>query len=125
MGLVLRISLAVSAIALIPSLVSAAQQDAVTSPAKGVICDRFFCADKFGISNGLTTQYLGQAASDKLTYLGDFNRTAFTLANGIFCDTNELRCYEDRSFGPNGKHSPVSLKYTGMLFGGTSLLKKR
>ncbi len=89
---------------------TASQNDTLRSPAAGVLCDRYFCADSHGISNGLTEQYLGKAVADKLVAQGNFDRSSFTLANGIFCDVNEQRCYEDRYRDTqSGKRSPVSL----------------
>ncbi|WP_273793927.1 YcgJ family protein [Brucella anthropi] len=101
---------------------SAATDNSVRFPDKGVLCDATFCADRQGISNGLTAQYLGQEAASKLAAQGDFDRTRFTLSNGIFCDTHEQRCYRDRYTDPRtGKRSPVALLYTGKLFGGPVL----
>ncbi len=104
----------------------ASQNDTLKSPAAGILCDQYFCADKQGISNGLTVQYLGKALSDKLIAPGSFDRSAFTFENGIFCDVNEQRCYEDRYHDTkSGKRSPVSLYYTTTLFGGPSLHQSR
>ena len=100
----------------------AAQHDTVFSPANGVLCDQSFCADQDGISDGLTTQYLGQKASDKLASQGVFDRKVFTLSNGVYCDVKEHRCHEDRLVDPKtGVRSRVSLEYTGLLFGGPTV----
>ncbi|KAE9881756.1 hypothetical protein GP665_25770, partial [Escherichia coli] len=32
---------------------------AVFSPKRGVVCDKYICADKKGVSKSLTNQYLG------------------------------------------------------------------
>jgi len=87
------------------------------SPAAGVLCDRYFCADAEGISKQLTTAYLGQKAAAKLFAQGDFVLTEFTFANGIFCDVKEQLCREDRYFSKDGKRNgAISKKYTDLLF---------
>jgi hypothetical protein len=89
----------------------------VRSPAHGVLCDRYMCADGKGVSRSLTTKYLGEKAASTLFSQGDFNLEAFTFANGVFCDTKERLCREDRYYGSDGKPSgKVSTKYTGILF---------
>lgn len=72
----------------------------VYSPARGVVCDRKsgFCADSYGISLGMTKDYLGQKNQDiwaKRTS-GNFDTSAFTMSNGVFCDTNDGRCYTNK-----------------------------
>ncbi|GAA5629186.1 hypothetical protein Brsp05_04485 [Brucella sp. NBRC 12953] len=121
--------LCILGVAVIASLAAAAcaapqKAGAVHSPARGVVCDQYFCADKLGISNGLTAHYLGKAAAARLIAQGQFVRTEFTFSNGIFCDTIERRCRQDRFYQVYGKRSPISLKYTALLFGGTNLMKK-
>ncbi|PEH55776.1 hypothetical protein CRM81_05070 [Yersinia kristensenii] len=87
------------------------------SPASGVVCDVYVCADAKGISVELTSQYLGKIRGEQLTSLGDFDYSAFTFANGIFCDTRERLCRKDRYFGPDGKRSgAVDEQYTQLLF---------
>lgn len=95
-----------------------ADADAVFSPARGVVCDPYMCADQKGISFGLTASYLGDEAENKLLSQGDFDLTEFTFTNGIFCDVKERLCREDRYYGADDKRSgAVSEKYTAMLFG--------
>lgn len=96
---------------------SVTSQEDVYSPKQGVICDQYVCADDKGISQPLTKQFLGSTAATKLASQGAFNVTEFTLMNGIFCDTKERLCREDRYFDAKGKRSAVSEKYTKMLFG--------
>lgn len=72
----------------------------VYSPGQGIVCDKKsgFCADSYGISLGYTKEYLGQKNQDiwaKRTS-GDFDTSAFTMSNGVFCDTNDGRCYTDK-----------------------------
>lgn len=107
-------------VALLPAMSappSHADDHAVFSPAPGVVCGHTFCVDKQGISFGLTALYLGDQAQDKLLSEGLVNLTEFTLDNGIFCDTKQQLCYLDRYFDAHGQRSPVSEKYTAMLFG--------
>lgn len=89
----------------VPVLACAAEHNPLRSPAKGVVCDVYFCADATGISDALTTQYLGAKKGKQLAAQGDFDRTAFTFANGIYCDTKEKVCRKDRYFGADGKPS--------------------
>lgn len=95
----------------------AQKRPAVYSPAKGVLCDRYVCADsKTGVSPKLTERYLGKKAAKKLS--SDIDPTEFTFIGGIFCDVKEKLCREDRYYGPDGKRSgAVSKKYTKLLFG--------
>ncbi|AMH00563.1 hypothetical protein AL485_16065 [Serratia liquefaciens] len=75
---------------------------AVFFPSSGVICDRksFLCADASGISLGLTQRYLGQAAQNRLQQaLGSgvgVDMGAYTLSNGVYCDSHAKACYTDR-----------------------------
>jgi hypothetical protein len=112
---------AVCAAVLLAVLVNAAdagQATAVRSPARGVLCDRYLCANDKGVSRELTTRYLGKKAAAKLFSQGEFDPTAFTFANGIFCDVNERLCRENRFYSADGQHSgAVSAKYTALLFG--------
>ncbi|CAB3801636.1 hypothetical protein LMG28688_05398 [Paraburkholderia caffeinitolerans] len=98
-----------------------AGQKTLRSPERGVLCDRYFCADDQGISRALTEKYLGQRAARKVFSQGDFDLTEFTFANGIFCDVKERLCRQDRYYGADGRRSgAVSGKYTGLLFGNRS-----
>jgi len=97
------------------SSVSAA--DALLSPEKGVLCDHYMCADNRGVSSRLTQKHVGKQAAIKLFSQGDFDRTEFTFANGIFCDVKERLCREGRYFDADGKRSgAISKSYTRLLF---------
>lgn len=109
---------------LVPAVLMAsaiAKQDGAAvpySPEQGVLCDQYFCADSNGISFVLTKRYAGSAQLKKLESMGDFDRTAFTYSNGIFCDVNEKLCRQDRFFGVDGKRSgAVNQHFTQILFG--------
>ncbi|WP_049190438.1 YcgJ family protein, partial [Serratia marcescens] len=53
----------------------------------------------------------------QLAAQGDFDRTAFTFANGIYCDTKEKVCRKDRYFGADGKPSgKIDRTTTQLLF---------
>jgi len=105
------------AVGVIPA--HAKQPAKIQSPASGVLCDRYVCANDKGISRELTKKYLGKkAAANELFATSDVDRTEFTFANGIFCDVKERLCREDRYYGSNGQRSgAVSKKYTKALFG--------
>ncbi len=92
-------------------------KQAMTNPEKGVLCDRFICADKNGVSKALTARHLGEAAARRLASQGEFDTTQFTFANGVFCDTKEALCRKDRYFDAQGKRSAVDAEYTAKLFG--------
>ncbi|QLO43366.1 hypothetical protein HV198_14945 [Citrobacter freundii] len=90
------------------------------SPVAGVLCDKYICADEHGLSVALTTKYVGKKQGDKLAAAGQFDTTAFTFQGGLFCDTTECLCRDDRYFGPDGKRSgKVNTHYTALLFGKT------
>jgi len=97
----------------------AKDQATIQSPASGVLCDRYVCANDKGISHELTEQYLGKkAAAAEVFTSSNVDLTEFTFANGIFCDVKERLCREDRYYGANGQRSgAVSKKYTTALFG--------
>lgn len=74
------------------SLVNAKSDANVYSPEQGVICDKKagFCSDSYGISLGMTKDFLGQKAADKWTKIlsdKDFDATSYTMSNGLSCDT--------------------------------------
>ncbi|WP_436883485.1 YcgJ family protein [Enterobacter asburiae] len=95
----------------------ATEHNPLRSLAKGVVCDSYFCADATGISDVLTTKYLGAKKGQQLAAQGGFDRTAFTFANGIYCDTKEKVCRKDRYFGADGKPSgKIDSKTTQWLF---------
>lgn len=110
--------LCVSALALPALSAHAGTTPALHSPTQGVLCDRHMCADEKGISRELTTKYLGEKTATKLFSQGDFDLTAFTYSNGVFCDAKERLCRANRYFGADGKRSgKPSPKYTAILFG--------
>lgn len=98
-------------------LAGAAEHNKLRSAAKGVVCDVYVCADATGISDTLTTTYLGAKKGQQLTAQGEFDRTAFTFANGVYCDTKEKVCRKDRYFGADGKPSgAIDRTTTQLLF---------
>lgn len=98
-------------------LAGAAEHNPLRSPAKGVVCDAYFCADATGISDALTTEYLGAKKGRHLVSQGEFDRSAFTFANGIYCDTKEKVCRKDHYFGADDKPSgKIDSKTTQWLF---------
>lgn len=86
------------------------------SPAKGVVCDQYVCADQKGISKNLTAKYLGQRQAQKAFSQGSFDTTQFTFANGVFCDTKTQKCHIDRYYDAKGQHSAVDTTTTKLLF---------
>lgn len=101
----------------IPFLAGAAEHNKLRLPTKGVVCDVYFCADVTGISDVLTTKYLGAKKGRHLASQGEFDRSAFTFSNGIYCDTKEKVCRKDRYFGVDGKPSgEIDSKTTQWLF---------
>ena len=71
-------------------------------PQQGEVCDRVshFCADRQGISMGLTELHLGKSAQDKLQQaMGDgvgVHLDNYTLSNGVYCESKTHTCYSDR-----------------------------
>jgi len=96
-------------------LAKAAEHSMLTNPAPGVVCDVHFCANTRGVSERLTTQYLGVKKGQQLVAQGEFDRTAFSFANGVYCDTKEKVCRKDRYFGADGKPSGAIDKPTTQL----------
>jgi len=99
----------------ITSLLSASN---VFSPDRGVICDKKagFCTDSYGISLGLTKEYIGSKAEAKWTKIlssNDFDSTAFTLSNGLSCDTKQKICKKSKWDDHADPH------WTKILFGST------
>lgn len=83
------------------STLSAKTHTNIYSPDKGVICDKKagFCSDSYGISLGMTKEYLGQKAADKWTKIlsdKDFDATSYTMSNGLSCDTNKKICKKSK-----------------------------
>ncbi|WP_080764353.1 YcgJ family protein [Hafnia alvei] len=88
------------------------------SPTAGVVCDVYFCANDKGVSAELTTRYLGKKKGARLTAQGDFDHSAFTFSNGVFCDSTERLCRKDRYFGVDGKRGgKIDEHYTELLYG--------
>lgn len=88
---------------------------AVFSPKRGVVCDKYICADKKGVSKSLTNQYLGAKKAKQAFSQGDFDTSAFTFSNGVFCDTTTKLCHENKFF-ENGHRSRVDKKMTDKIF---------
>lgn len=89
---------------------------ALKSPKAGVVCDQYICADQKGVSKTLTAQYLGKKQANKAFAQGDFDTSAFTFANGVFCDTNTKLCHVDRYFSAKDQRSAIEPKTTKLLF---------
>jgi hypothetical protein len=76
-----------------------AQYDSVTSPSRGVLCDRAsqICYDREGISLGLTRKYYGPGAERKL--MGELSGRPtpkeFRLSNGAVCSVPMGLCWSD------------------------------
>lgn len=90
-----------------------AKHTGIYSPEQGIVCDTKagFCSDSQGIGMTLTKEYLGQAAQDKLISFGDdFVTTSFGMSNGVYCDSDDKRCYN------NKLKDRVNKRYTKMLF---------
>lgn len=90
--------------------------ETLKNPAKGVLCDKYICADQHGISSSLTRKYLGKKREAYLLAQGEFDKTQFTFSNGVFCDTGEKRCHTDRYFNRDRKRNPVAENETRLLF---------
>ncbi|HGM5835935.1 TPA: YcgJ family protein [Serratia marcescens] len=102
----------------LPAAADAEMDQALRFPAKGVVCDVYVCADAQGVSTTLTARYLGKKHSRQLAAMGAFDRTSFTLANGVYCDTKEKVCRKDRYYGSDGRPSgAVDEVTTRQLFG--------
>lgn len=85
------------------------------SPKRGVVCDKYICADKKGVSKSLTNQYLGAKKAKQAFSQGDFDTSAFTFSNGVFCDTTTKLCHVNKFF-ENGHRSRVDKKMTDKIF---------
>jgi hypothetical protein len=88
----------------------------VFSPEQGVICDSTaqFCSDRFGISLGITKEYLGQAAADKWGGIMEdesFDASSYSMSNGLTCDTKLKICKK------NKWDEEPDAKWTKVLFG--------
>ena len=106
----------VLAITVLIGLVTFANASSVYSPDRGVICDKKsgFCADKYGISLGLTQEYLGEkhaATWEKRLSNPNFDPSAFTMSNGLSCDTKAKVCKKSKWDDKADAH------WTAILFG--------
>lgn len=88
-----------------PVLSQASNHQSLKFPAKGIVCDKYFCASSSGISATLTRHYLGSKMGDNIDAQGSFDHSTFTFENGVYCDIKERACYKDRYFGKDGKPS--------------------
>jgi hypothetical protein len=74
----------------------------VFSPEHGVICDKKsnFCVDAYGISMGLTKEYLGKKAVETLRQmtkeLKDMDMKSYTLSSGLSCDSDKRICKRNK-----------------------------
>lgn len=83
------------------STTSAKSHANVYSPEQGVICDKKsgFCSDSYGISIGMTKDFLGQKAANKWTKIlsdKDFDSTVYAMSNGLYCDTKQKICKKSK-----------------------------
>ena len=70
----------VMTIALALSAQAAGKRKKVFSPARGILCDQYICADaQRGVSDKWTERYLGHAQVKRLRKMGEFNRQSFTI----------------------------------------------
>jgi hypothetical protein len=80
-------------------LPSQSQAGTVSSPSKGVLCDRVgqICYDRQGISLGLTRQYFGSTAERKAMaeLAGRPMPKEFRLSNGAVCGLQMQLCWSD------------------------------
>ena len=84
-------------------------------PERGIVCDKKsgFCADKEGISLGYTQEYLGEEKAiewEKRLSSPTFDKTRYTMSNGIYCESETQQCYNNRWKDKVDRH------YTDMLF---------
>jgi len=98
------------------TVLSAKSHGNVYSPEQGVICDKKagFCSDSYGISLGMTKDFLGQKAADKWTKIlsdKDFDATSYTMSNGLSCDTKQKICKKSKWDDKADAH------WTKILFG--------
>lgn len=68
-----------------------------------VVCDRQagFCADRQGISLGLTAAHLGDDAQQQLqqalSQVSGADLKRYTLSNGVTCDSAQQTCFADKA----------------------------
>ncbi|MFY0033370.1 YcgJ family protein, partial [Acinetobacter baumannii] len=77
----------------------------------GALCISNLCATK----PSLTNQYLGAKKAKQAFSQGDFDTSAFTFSNGVFCDTTTKLCHVNKFF-ENGHRSRVDKKMTDKIF---------
>lgn len=83
------------------------------NPLPYVLCDQYMCVSRQeGVSKRLTAKYLGQKQAQKTFSQGTFDTSAFTFANGVYCDIKKQQCYVDRY-----TDSAIEPKTTQQLFG--------
>lgn len=93
-------------------------QAALRSPVPGVLCDRYVCANAQGLSRELTATHVSKRAADAAFAYRNTDISAFTFANGVFCDVKARQCRKNRYFGPDGQPSgAIQYRYTRLLFG--------
>ena len=100
--------------------ISSLSASSVYSPSRGVICDRKagFCTDSYGISLGLTKEYLGSRAEKKWSNIlndNSFDSTSFTLSNGLSCSTKQKICKKSKWDDYADPH------WTRVLFGSSTV----
>ena len=119
MGVLRAVGVVLFAVFFMVTLVYAGQRPGITySPVRGVLCDRFMCADVHGLSVPLTEKYVGKHAADVLRSENRIDLTEFTFVDGIFCDVKERLCRDDRYFGLDGKRSgKINKHFSRLLFG--------
>ena len=105
----------IAALGLALSLTSALSAK-VYSPQHGVICDTKagFCSDSQGISSAITKDILGNKAGEKVSKMlnsSDFDSSAFTMSNGLSCDTKKKVCKKSKWDDKADAH------WTKILFG--------
>ena len=106
----------VAVLMLLAPALALAQSAAVSSPTRGVLCDRTsgFCADETGISASWTEKYLGpKAVSEfvKMTEGGDFDGSEFVLSNGVQCKTKINACFVRK--GSTEMHEAITQRIWG------------
>ena len=106
----------VAVTALMIGLSSFVNASSVYSPSKGVICDKKagFCSDDYGISIGLTKEYLGKKHAntwEKRVSTSGFDSKFFTMSNGLTCDTRKKICKKSKWDDNADAH------WTAVLFG--------
>ncbi|EGK9148806.1 PerC family transcriptional regulator [Salmonella enterica] len=92
----------------------------ILCPERGVVCDRVagFCADSQGVSVVWTARYLGREAQSRLLQLSgrvsDFHTDAFTLSNGVHCESKKRTCWTGRDRQVS-EHSLTEHLYGGQV----------